>query len=68
MNRKKKVFLPLGPVCIAPEYQRMGYRKMLIQYSFDRATALGYDTIVIFGNPKNYVSLGFRGAGIQRLP
>ncbi|NLT39091.1 MAG: N-acetyltransferase [Clostridiales bacterium] len=57
---EEKGILTFGPVCIAPEYQRMGYGKMLIQYSFDRATALGYDTIVIFGNPKNYVSLGFK--------
>jgi RNA polymerase sigma-70 factor (ECF subfamily) len=43
-----------------PEYQRNGYGKQLIEYSFERATALGYDVIVIFGNPDNYVSRGFK--------
>jgi predicted N-acetyltransferase YhbS len=43
-----------------PEYQRKGYGKKLMEYSFERAIALGYDTIVIFGNPNNYVSRGFK--------
>ena len=34
----------------------MGYGKKLMEYSFERADALGYDAIVIFGNPNNYVS------------
>ena len=38
----------------------MGYGKMLIEHSFDKAIALGYDIIVIFGNPGNYVSRGFK--------
>jgi putative acetyltransferase len=57
---KEKEILTFGPVCILPEYQRMGYGKMLIEHSFDKAIALGYDVIVIFGNPGNYVSRGFK--------
>lgn len=57
---KEKEILTFGPVCIMPEYQRMGYGKMLIEHSFDNAIALGYDVIVIFGNPSNYVSRGFK--------
>ncbi|MEA4920887.1 MAG: N-acetyltransferase [Clostridiaceae bacterium] len=57
---EEKEILTFGPVCIMPEYQRMGYGKMLMEYSFERATALGYDVIVIFGNPNNYVSRGFK--------
>ena len=30
------------------------------EYSFQQAVALGYDVIVIFGNPGNYVSRGFK--------
>jgi hypothetical protein len=43
-----------------PEYQRMGYGKMLMEHSFEKAVELGYDVIVIFGNPNNYVSRGFK--------
>jgi putative acetyltransferase len=55
-----KDILTFGPVCILPEYQRKGYGKQLIEHSFGKAAALGYDAIVIFGNPSNYVSLGFK--------
>lgn len=57
---KEKDILTFGPVCILPEYQRKGYGKKLIEYSFEQAAALNYDTIVIFGNPNNYVSRGFK--------
>lgn len=57
---KEKEILTFGPVCIIPEYQRKGYGKMLIEHSFAKAIALGYDVIVIFGNPGNYVSCGFK--------
>ena len=58
----EKEILTFGPVCILPEYQRMGYGKMLIEHSFELAAALGYDVIVIFGNPGNYVGRGFKSA------
>ncbi len=57
---EEKDILTFGPVCVLPEYQRMGYGKMLMEYSFERAAALGFDVIVIFGNPNNYVSRGFK--------
>ena len=58
-NKNEKQILTFGPVCVLPEYQRMGYGKMLMEHSFERAKQLGYDTIVIFGSPANYVSRGF---------
>lgn len=57
---KEKDILTFGPVCIVPEYQRKGYGKKLLEYSFEKAIELGYDVIVIFGNPGNYVSRGFK--------
>jgi predicted N-acetyltransferase YhbS len=57
---EEKDILTFGPVCILPEYQRNGYGKKLMEYSFEQASALGYDVIVIFGNPNNYVSRGFK--------
>lgn len=56
----EKSILTFGPVCIAPEYQRKGYGRQLMDYSFRRAGELGYDVIVIFGSPANYVSRGFK--------
>ena len=57
---QEKDILTFGPVCILPEFQRMGYGKKLMEYSFEKAAVLGYDVIVIFGNPNNYVSRGFK--------
>lgn len=56
----EKQILTFGPVCIAPKYQRHGYGKELLEYSFEKVEALGYDTIVIFGSPANYVARGFK--------
>ena len=57
---QEKEILTFGPVSILPEYQRKGYGKMLIEHSFQRAAELGYDVVVIFGSPANYVSCGFQ--------
>jgi predicted N-acetyltransferase YhbS len=57
---EEKEILTFGPVSIMPECQRMGYGKMLMEHSFEQAVALGYDVIVIFGNPNNYISRGFK--------
>jgi len=56
----EKQILTFGPYCIMPEYQRKGYGKMLLEQSFKKAIELGYDVIVIFGSPSNYVSRGFK--------
>lgn len=58
--KEVKTILTFGPVSILPEYQRKGFGKTLMEYSFEQAISLGYDVIVIFGNPSNYVSRGFK--------
>ena len=55
-----KDILTFGPVSIAPEHQRKGYGKRLLEHSFRRAAELGWNVIVIFGSPANYVGLGFK--------
>lgn len=57
---REKQILTFGPLSILPEYQRKGYGKMLLEHSFKKAIELGFDTIVIFGSPSNYVSRGFK--------
>ncbi len=56
---EEKTILSFGPVCIHPAYQRRGYSKYLLEHSFAKAQELGYDAIVIFGSPANYVGRGF---------
>ncbi len=57
---KEKTICTFGPVCILPAYQRKGYGKLLLEHSFKKAVELGYDVIVIFGSPSNYVGRGFQ--------
>ncbi len=57
---EKKEILTFGPLSILPGYQRRGYGKRLLEYSFEKAEELGYEVIVIFGDPDNYVSRGFK--------
>ncbi|WP_318766552.1 GNAT family N-acetyltransferase [Lactiplantibacillus carotarum] len=62
-----KPILTFGPLCVAPEYQRQGIGKHLLKRSFTIATELGYDTIVIFGMPSNYVARGFESCLKHRV-
>lgn len=58
-NGTRKEILSFGPLCVAPEYQRQKFGKILIEHSFEAARKMGYDVNVIFGNPGNYISRGF---------
>ena len=39
---QQKEILTFGPLCVLPGYQRMGYGKMLLEYSFEKAAEMGY--------------------------
>ena len=59
-EKHEKAILTFGPLSVLPEYQRKGIGKELLRFSFEKALEMGYDAIVIFGNPGNYVSSGFK--------
>lgn len=56
---EEKTILTFGPISVEPEFQRRGYGRALMEHSFRAAKGLGYDTVVIFGSPANYVGRGF---------
>ncbi len=58
-DSSKLPVLILGPICIAPEYSRRGYGKMLLDESIERAKSLGYGAIVLEGNIEFYGKSGF---------
>lgn len=64
-NRKE--ILTFGPLSVAPEAQRQGIGKQLMETSFCVAAELGYDTVVIFGHPGNYISSGFKHCARYRI-
>lgn len=55
----QKEILSMGPICIAPEHQRRGLSRLLLEHSFRAARNMGYDVVVNFGNPANYVGRGY---------
>lgn len=63
----EKEILTFGPVSVLPGFQRRGYGKLLMEDSFERARALGYEAIVIFGSPANYVGRGFKSCKKYRV-
>ena len=59
-NGGEKQIVTFGPVCVHPDFQRMGLSRALLEHSFEKAKEMGFETVVIFGNPANYVGRGFK--------
>lgn len=51
--------LTMGPICITPPLKRQGYGKMLLDYSLERAAALGFGAVLFEGNVGFYGKSGF---------
>lgn len=60
--------LTMGPIGIAPERKRQGYGKKLLDYSLEKAKALGFGAVLFEGNIGFYGKSGFdyaRNFGIR---
>ena len=51
--------LLLTPVAVKTQLQRQHISKELIEYGFQKAAAMGYQAVIVEGNPQNYHSRGF---------
>ena len=51
--------LTMRPICIANEYKRKGYGRILLDYSLEKAKALGYGAVCFEGNIDFYGKSGF---------
>ena len=51
--------MTMGPICIAPEYKRKGYGKLLLDYSLEKAAELGAGALCFEGNIDFYGKSGF---------
>ena len=51
--------LLLSPVAVKTELQRQHISKELIEYGLEKAAAMGYQAVIVEGNPVNYRSRGF---------
>ena len=60
--------LTMGPIGITPELKRMGYGKKLLDYSLEKAAAMGFGAVLFEGNIGFYGHSGFtyaRSFGIR---
>lgn len=58
----------MGPICIAPEYKRKGYGKILLDYTLERAKEYGIKAVLFEGDIAFYGKSGFgyaRNFGIR---
>lgn len=51
--------MTMGPICIAPEFKRKGYGKILLDYSMQKAFELGCGALCFEGNIDFYGKSGF---------
>ena len=51
--------MTMGPICIAPEFKRMGYGKILLDYSLEKAVKMGCGAVCFEGNIDFYGKSGF---------
>ncbi|MBR2892768.1 MAG: N-acetyltransferase, partial [Clostridia bacterium] len=49
----------MGPICIANELKRQGYGKILLDYSLQKATEMGFGAVCFEGNIDFYGKSGF---------
>ncbi len=60
--------LTMGPIGILPELKRQGYGKKILDYSLEKATAMGFGAVLFEGNIGFYGHSGFdyaRNFGIR---
>ncbi len=66
-NGDIREILIFGPVSVLPEYQKKGYGEKLINYTIEKAKELGFDAIVIMGNPNYYKKFGFESCSKYKI-
>lgn len=58
-GKYEEQLLILTPVAVKTELQRQHISKKLIEYGFDKAKEMGYEAVLVEGNPRNYNPRGF---------
>ena len=59
-NGNVKPIVSMGPICIHPDYQRRGFSRILLEFTFELVKEMGYDSVINFGYPDNYVARGYK--------
>lgn len=54
--------LALAPLSVAPNYQKQGIGKALVESALNKARHYGYQSVVVLGDPAYYQKFGFEMA------
>lgn len=66
-HKQKSEVIMFGPISVSPAYQLKGFGSQIIQYTLDKAIALGYGAVVITGNPQYYHRFGFESCSKHHI-
>lgn len=58
-NGEKLPIMTLGPIGIIPEYKRKGYGKILLDFTLEQASKMGFGAVCFEGNIQFYGKSGF---------
>jgi len=61
-DQKEHEVLHVGPVSVDPKFQNQGVGTEMINYSIKEARKLGFNAMILFGNPNYYKRFGFKNA------
>lgn len=56
----EKPVITFGPLAVAPEYQKKGIGGLLLKETLSLAKNVGYDAVIIYGEPNYYPRFGFQ--------
>ena len=66
-KNKEYNILTFGPVSVLPKYQKRGIGKKLINHTITKSKEMGFNAIIIYGNPKYYEKFGFKNSKEYRI-
>ncbi len=70
-GKYEQSLLLLTPVAVKTQLQRQHISKDLLEYGFEKAKEMGFEAVLVEGDPKNYRSRGFQPSclcGIEAGP
>jgi predicted N-acetyltransferase YhbS len=61
-ENKEYDVITFGPVSVLPMYQKKSVGKKLIEHTITKSKEMGFNAIMIYGNPKYYEKFGFKNS------
>jgi predicted N-acetyltransferase YhbS len=59
--------ITFGPVSVLPTYQKKGIGKKIIEHTLTKSKEMGFNAVIIYGNPKYYERFGFKNSNEYKI-